>query len=79
MFQCVASNTAGQATAYTWLKVKSKSSSRLTVESLRLNRWNGALALTCSCRLGFWFSLSSSLSRYPSNPLFLTNGGVPVY
>lgn len=25
MFQCVASNSAGQATAYTWLKVKSKS------------------------------------------------------
>jgi len=24
MFQCVASNSAGQATAYTWLKVKSK-------------------------------------------------------
>lgn len=23
MFQCVASNSAGQATAYTWLKVKS--------------------------------------------------------
>lgn len=27
MFQCVASNSAGQATAYTWLKVKSKSRS----------------------------------------------------
>lgn len=25
MFQCVASNSAGEATAYTWLKVKSKS------------------------------------------------------